>query len=90
MNSQTNTGGNSYDETSVENKETGAGFLLLWDILLDSAPERTGKEPLCQPLWIRVRNKNKLSPMKDRDSLLKNSETKTEKTSRTKKYTKEK
>lgn len=32
----------------------------------------------------------KLSPMKDRDSLLKNSETKTEKTSRTKKYTKEK
>ena len=36
------------------------------------------------------RNKNKLSPMKDRDSLLKNSETKTEKTSRTKKYTKEK
>ena len=52
MNSQTNTGGNSYDETSVENKETGAGFLLLWDICLDSAPERTGKKPICQTLWI--------------------------------------
>lgn len=50
MNSHT--GGNSYDETSVENKETGAGFLLLWDISLDSAPERTGKKPICQTLWI--------------------------------------
>ena len=56
--SQTNTGGNSYDEThSVENKETGAGFLLLWDISLDSAPERTGKELICQPLWIVEMNK---------------------------------
>ena len=48
------------------------------------------KEAHLPAVMDRVRNKNKLSPMKDRDSLLKNSETKTEKTSRTKKYTKEK
>ena len=51
---------------------------------------RLRKEAHLPAVMDRVRNKNKLSPMKDRDSLLKNSETKTEKTSRTKKYTKEK